>query len=154
MHMLTWSSGLRVYSAVPTMLERVVPESTSRTIGATEPFDIMGVTLPPGTVVATQAWSVHRDARVFYAPDTFAPERWLNAGPAGLRAMEQHFMPFGLGTRVCGGHVFANMVLRVGIAALARSFDIVAAPGTDEKSMAICDSFVGFSFFARACWRR
>ena len=37
----------------------------------------MGYALPPGTVVGTQAWSMHRDERVFPAAETFLPERWL-----------------------------------------------------------------------------
>ena len=37
----------------------------------------MGYALPPGTVVGTQAWSMHRNADVFPRPDTFLPERWL-----------------------------------------------------------------------------
>ena len=38
---------------------------------------MMGYALPPGTVVATQAWSMHRDPDVFPSPETFLPERWL-----------------------------------------------------------------------------
>ncbi|KAI0034366.1 cytochrome P450 [Vararia minispora EC-137] len=140
--------GLRMYSATPSLLERVVPTSMSRSSSSAEPFEAMGYILPPGTIVATQAWSVHRDASVFYSPETFAPERWLNAGPAALRTMEQHLMPFGLGTRVCGGMNFANIILRVGIASLLRNFDILVGSGTNERSMAILDS--GFVVFPAA----
>ena len=42
-----------------------------------EPLDIMGYTIPPGTIVATQAWSMHRDEDVFPNSDRFMPERWL-----------------------------------------------------------------------------
>lgn len=41
-------------------------------------FDLMGFELPPGTIVATQAWSMHRDSELFPSPDTFLPERWLH----------------------------------------------------------------------------
>lgn len=37
----------------------------------------MGYALPPGTIVSTQAWSMHRDTSVFPSPDTFLPDRWL-----------------------------------------------------------------------------
>ena len=37
----------------------------------------MGYAVPAGTVVSTQAWSMHRDANVFPSPETFLPERWL-----------------------------------------------------------------------------
>lgn len=42
-----------------------------------EYFDLMGFALPPGTIVSTQAWSMHRDADIFPSPETFLPERWL-----------------------------------------------------------------------------
>jgi cytochrome P450 len=38
---------------------------------------MMGYALPPGTIVATQAWSMHRDPEIFPSPETFLPERWL-----------------------------------------------------------------------------
>ncbi|KIK50956.1 hypothetical protein GYMLUDRAFT_78374 [Collybiopsis luxurians FD-317 M1] len=49
--------GLRIYSAAPSPLECVVPQTTSKT---GEGFDLMGFELPAGTIVATQAWSMHR----------------------------------------------------------------------------------------------
>ena len=66
---------MRVYGPVPALLERVVPSTTASKID--DSFDMMGYALPPGTVVATQAWSMHRDADVFPSPETFLPERWL-----------------------------------------------------------------------------
>ncbi|KAJ7754796.1 hypothetical protein B0H16DRAFT_1831471 [Mycena metata] len=35
--------------------------STSKSVTGAEGFDLMGYTLPPGTVVSMQAWSTHRD---------------------------------------------------------------------------------------------
>ena len=48
---------MRVYGPVPALLERVVPSTTASKID--DSFDMMGYALPPGTVVATQAWSMH-----------------------------------------------------------------------------------------------
>ena len=67
-----------MYSAAPSLLERVVPSRSAGPVSkADEDLDMMGYALPPGTVVATQAWSMHRDAKIFPSPDTFLPERWL-----------------------------------------------------------------------------
>ena len=63
---------MRVYGPAPSLLERVVPSTKND-----DSFDMMGYALPPGTVVATQAWSMHRDPDVFPSPETFLPERWL-----------------------------------------------------------------------------
>jgi hypothetical protein len=104
----------------------------------------MGYAVPPGTIVATQAWSMHRDASVFPSPDTFLPERWIETSmnAAELFRMAQHMMPFGTGTRVCGGQNFALAMMRTVIVAVVRNFDVVAPPETTEKSMEIKDSFV------------
>jgi hypothetical protein len=104
----------------------------------------MGYAVPPGTIVATQAWSMHRDTSIFPSPDTFLPERWIESSTnaAELFRMSQHMMPFGTGTRICGGQNFALAMMRTVIAAVVRNFDVVAPPETTEKSMEIKDSFV------------
>ncbi|GAW10238.1 cytochrome p450 [Lentinula edodes] len=117
--------GLRIYSAAPSPLERVVPQSSTK---SSEGFDLMGFELPPGTVVATQAWSMHHQPG--------SAER--------LARMQQNMMPFGTGSRVCGGQNLAQIMLKVMVAAMARNFDVVAPAETNEKSMDIKDSFVIF----------
>jgi len=112
---------------------------------ASENYDLMGFSLPPGTIVATQAWSMHRNASVFPSPDSFMPERWLGAEGEELMRMSAHMMPFGTGPRICGGQNVAHMMMRMVIASVVRNFNIVAAPETNEKSMAMCDSFVSRS---------
>ena len=135
--------GLRLYGAAPSLLERTVPNSSVKT-SVPEAFDLMGYALPPGTVVATQAWSAHRDPTVFPAPEAFFPERWLETGDnkEQLEAMNRHMMPFGTGSRVCGGQNLAQMVLRIAMAAIVRNFDLLSTLETTEKSMEIRDSFV------------
>lgn len=137
--------GLRLYTAVPSLLERIVPASSSSGDASDEIFDLMGYALPPGTIVATQAWSMHRDPSVFPSPDTFIPERWME-GPstssADLSRMAAQMMPFGTGTRVCGGQNLAQMMLKLAVAAFVRNFDISAPQETTSKSMDIKDSFV------------
>lgn len=125
-----------MFGAVPSILERVVPEESV--------YELMGYCLPPGTVVGTQAWSVHRDPRVFTDPYRFDPERWLETphNSDHLNKMNQHFMPFGLGSRVCVAQRLAMIVMRVVIASIVRNFDIVAPPETTRQSMTPKDSYV------------
>lgn len=57
--------------------------------------------------------------------------------------MSQHLMPFGLGTRVCGGQNLARMMLKVTLATTVRNFDVVAnTVETNERTMKIMDAFV------------
>jgi cytochrome P450 len=149
-------TGLRLYGAAPSLLERVVPVSTSKNFFGAEGFDLMGYALPPGTIVGTQSWSLHRDPAVFPSPETFLPERWLPSYAASkeetaedaereaarLARMASHMMPFGTGSRICGGLNLAHIIMRVVLVAVLRNFEVEAAPGTDEKSMDMRDSFV------------
>ncbi|KAJ7766378.1 cytochrome P450 [Mycena maculata] len=148
--------GLRLYGAAPSLLERVVPDTTSKIGG--DDFVLLGYALPPGTIVSTQAWSMHRDPAVFPSSETFLPERWLPSyassqdgsdeekerEEARLARMAAHMIPFGAGSRICGGMNLAHLIMRVVLVAVLRNFDVEAAPGTDEKSMDIRDSFVIF----------
>ena len=86
-----------------------------------------------------QSWSLHRDPAVFPSPDRFDPERWLAKDTS---AMTANLNPFGFGTRVCGGQNLAQIMLRIGVAVIARNLRIEVPPETTEKSMAIRDAFV------------
>ena len=57
--------------------------------------------------------------------------------------MTQHLMPFGVGTRTCGGQNLAQIVLRVVLASLIANFDVSAdRRETNESTMEIKDAFV------------
>jgi cytochrome P450 len=95
---------------------------------------------------------MHRDPSIFPSPDTFLPERWLESpgNSDELLRMAQYLMPFGTGSRVCGGQNLAQVMLKMAVAAVARNFDIVAPPETNEKTMEMRDSFVSASLVIRA----
>ncbi|PFH57844.1 hypothetical protein XA68_14482 [Ophiocordyceps unilateralis] len=100
---------LRLYSAAPSGLPRVVPPG-----GA----ELAGYRLDAGTVVCAQAYSMHRDPLVFPSPDSFLPERWAEP----TKAMKDAFMPFGRGPRVCIGQHLARMELRLATARFFLAF--------------------------------
>lgn len=88
---------LRLHAANPARMRRVVPSS--------------GVTLhehfiPPGTVVSTNAYCLHRNPKIFPEPFDWKPERWLPAAE-GLEAKHKWFWAFGSGPRGCIGRHFA-----------------------------------------------
>lgn len=78
--------SLRLYASAPAGLPRVVPPGAAT---------LAGHRLPSGTVVSTQAYSMHRIARVYPEPETFDPSRW----EAPTRDMRDAFMPWGGGSR-------------------------------------------------------
>ncbi|KAL1755458.1 cytochrome P450 [Schizophyllum commune] len=84
-------SPLRLYTAVPSLLERVVPHLQK----GDEPFDLLGYSIPGGTVVGVQLstfeqWSLSRDPTVFPSPYKVIPERWLDGDVSSLRANDNN----------------------------------------------------------------
>ncbi|KAK4696162.1 hypothetical protein P7C71_g1713, partial [Lecanoromycetidae sp. Uapishka_2] len=115
--------GLRIDTAVPGSTPRYVPR------GGT---NINNRTLPGGSIVSAQAYSCHRDPKVFPDPDEFRPERWLNESSE----MRKLYIPFGAdGPRKCIGIHLAYMELRVILAALLHRFDLVFADEITDGSM-------------------
>lgn len=120
--------ALRLHTAVPGALPRTVPE---------EGAFLAGFSVPGGTVVSTQAYSMHRDASVFPDPLCFKPERWATP----TKEMEDASLPFGGGSRsrypvvviihpietddaVCLGIHLAGMELRLATALFFRAFPL------------------------------
>lgn len=122
---------LRKYAAAPSQLERVVPPG-----GAV----LHGYYLPEGTIVGVQAFSIHRKKEVFPDPETFNPDRWLNA----TDEMRRHFMPFGLGSRICLGMHIAMLEMRLVLACLVRQFELQPLPTQDPRAMEMKDFWLAF----------
>jgi hypothetical protein len=78
-----------VCSAAPASLPRYVPKGG---------LSINGIFLRPGTVISTQAYTMHRLKDVF-GPDAddWRPERWLIEDQSEIKKMDKHMMPFGQG---------------------------------------------------------
>lgn len=80
------NESLRLYSAAPSTLPRVVPPGG---------VEIGKHWLKQGTTVSAQPFTVHRDHRIFPNPDEFIPSRW----DLPTEDMKDAFMPFGRGPR-------------------------------------------------------
>jgi len=73
-----------------------------------------------GDYLMLPQWTLHRDARFFERPETFAPERWrdieLNGTPA--------YFPFGAGPQSCIGGRLAELEATYVLSRVCREFDI------------------------------
>ncbi|KZP03015.1 hypothetical protein FIBSPDRAFT_969386 [Athelia psychrophila] len=91
------TDGLRVHGAVPSLPERVLPSHLQKKC-LPRAFDLMDYSLPPGTVVATQAWSMHpRPRRV--PSTTHLPPRPValpDRGPTRADAGAYNAFPHGI----------------------------------------------------------
>uniref|UniRef100_A0A8C9TR49 Cytochrome P450, family 17, subfamily A, polypeptide 2 n=1 Tax=Scleropages formosus TaxID=113540 RepID=A0A8C9TR49_SCLFO len=65
--------------------------------------------IPKGTRVLVNMWSIHHDPQEWDEPDKFKPERFLDAD--GQRFSPPCFLPFGAGPRVCVGESLAKLEL-------------------------------------------
>lgn len=107
---------LRLHPPLGQLVPRKVPDGG---------IEICGRFIPGGTEVGCNAWTVHRDVKV-YGQDAheFNPERWLNASPEQLRAMEAVNFAFGGGPRVCLGKNIALLEISKVVPELFRRYEV------------------------------
>ncbi|KAI1389176.1 putative cytochrome P450 [Hypoxylon trugodes] len=116
---------LRLHSAVPSGLPRVVPAE-----GAT----LCGHFIPGGYTVSAQAYSMHKNPAVYPDPTKYDPSRWEKP----TKAMKDSFVPFGGGSRICIGLHLAKMELRLATARFFTRFPnstVSTLDGFTDKDM-------------------
>lgn len=124
--------GLRCFPAIPMSLPRYVP-SGGRTID--------GFFVPEHTIVSSQAHSVHRiDTRVFPDPDTFKPERWLEA--EGDAERKRAFFAFASGGRGCVGKHLAMAEMKILLRDVYLRFATLPGEGMDDGMMEMQDQLI------------
>jgi enediyne biosynthesis protein E7 len=88
------------------------------------------VRIGPGDNVLIAPYALHRDARWFEAPETFAPQRFR--GPPTWP--QYAYLPFGAGPRVCVGESFAMMEACLAAATILQSFEPLPLTAMPEPS--------------------
>lgn len=94
---------LRLHASIPGMQPRVTPYPSCTLVG----YD----NIPPNTRVNAQAYSLHRNPRVFPGPELWEPKRWMKDvnSSADLEERRRWFWAFGSGGRMCIG---SNLALQ------------------------------------------
>lgn len=106
--------------ALETMrLKPVVPLSGHEALVDVELGDVR---LPAGTWLYTVTRPPAMDARIYPEPETFRPERWLEPGFARRKEVQESFVPFGFGPRICPGRSLAMLEIKTVFAMFARCF--------------------------------
>jgi len=90
---------LRRHAAIPGPQPRVTPSVPTSLAGYEG--------IPPNTRVSALPYTLHRNPVVFPDPNTWKPERWLEAGKEQKEEMMRWFWVFGSGGRMCVGSHFA-----------------------------------------------
>ncbi|KAF7585774.1 hypothetical protein BBP40_010147 [Aspergillus hancockii] len=140
---------LRLFPPSPgTIQQRVVVdkdcELVTLTVGGQE------YQLPRGTMISAQAWSVHRNERIF-SPDSdrFRPERWENEDEEQLQRMRRAWIPFGTGARTCLGMGVAMIEIKMIVAAMLQRYRVELPDGADPSEM-----YPKFGAVLRPAWER
>ncbi|XP_067850005.1 vitamin D 25-hydroxylase isoform X2 [Heptranchias perlo] len=89
---------------------------------------VRGYSIPKGTTVITNLYSVHFDEKYWSTPDIFCPERFLDNN--GRFVKKEAFVPFSLGRRHCLGEQLARMELFLFFTMLLQRFHLHFPPGT------------------------
>ncbi|XP_029918915.1 cytochrome P450 2U1 [Myripristis murdjan] len=113
----------RMTSVVPLAIPHMTSEKT----------EFRGYTIPKGTVIIPNLWSVHRDPTVWDKPDSFNPARFLDDEGNLLR--KECFIPFGIGRRVCMGEQLAKMELFLMFTSLMQAFTFRLPEGRPPPPM-------------------
>ncbi|XP_023683471.1 cytochrome P450 2U1 [Paramormyrops kingsleyae] len=100
---------------------------------ASQTTEFRGYTIPRGTVIFPNLWSVHRDPAVWEKPDVFNPSRFLDSN--GEVQRREHFLPFGIGRRVCMGEQLAKMELFLMFTGLMQAFTFRLPEGAALPAM-------------------
>ena len=92
----------------------------------TEPVELGGHLLEPGTLCLVSPYALARDPRSWPEPSTWRPSRWLDAAggydEAATGAPRGAYLPFGAGARICIGAMFASMEATLLLAVLSARF--------------------------------
>jgi len=113
--------------------ERVIKEATrlyppgwavART--ALRNCEVGGYQLRRGDNIVVSQWCMHRDARFFFDPLKFDPDRW---SPERAQSVPKYaYFPFGAGPRGCVGQSFATMEAILLLATISQQFRFSVVP--------------------------
>lgn len=104
---------LRLYPAAPTFGRQALADD-----------ELLGHRVPAGAAITISPWLMHRHRKLWDAPTTFRPARFIDqAHPWGNEA----FIPFGAGPRVCIGAGFALAEAQIVLASLLATVRLTLA---------------------------
>jgi len=92
----------------------------------TEDIHLHGHTIPSGTDIFLQMWSLHNNPHVWEDPLEFNPERFSPERAAKMDSFQ--FLPFSAGSRNCIGQNFALNEMKLTVSQVVRRFTLKEDP--------------------------
>ncbi|MCJ1345383.1 hypothetical protein MMC31_003590 [Peltigera leucophlebia] len=115
----------------------------SSRVAPTESLTYKGLVIPPGSPVSMSSYFVLMDPEVFPDPESFKPERWIQATEQGQN-LTRFLIAFTKGSRICLGINLAYAELYITIASLLRRFDLELFETTIENIRVAREFGIGF----------
>lgn len=128
---------MRMYPMIPGPLERYTGKNIT----------MAGYSVPQGVIASTAAYNQGRLPEVFPSPDSWIPERWIDAS----ERMKLNWTPFGHGCRSCPGANLAMTELKYMIGLIFRKFRAIIPPGHQDDTLELADVFAAGSKSGH-CW--
>ena len=85
---------------------------------------LQGYSIPKGTTVLMNVWSLHHDPEIWDEPEVFRPERFLDEEGNFVPPKADRFLPFSAGRRVCMGEPLARIELLPGVGTPAAQLQV------------------------------
>ncbi|KAI1769313.1 cytochrome P450 [Hypoxylon sp. FL1150] len=129
------------------------PTFRSTRVAPAESLKYKDLIIPPGTPVSMCTYFVHNDPNVFPDPESFKPERWIEATEKGEH-LNRFLVAFSRGSRACLGLNLAYAELYMTLATIVRRFDIdIYETGLEDirigRDMGVAQPKVGGDFKVR-----
>jgi cytochrome P450 len=107
---------MRFYAPAPILFREIVDD-----------IQLDLYTLKQDALIWISPYLLHRDPQNFTQPEDFIPERFSKEK---VQQIPKHaYLPFGVEPRVCIGHGFAMMTIRLILATIAQSYRLTLASG-------------------------
>ena len=107
-----FKEAMRLFPPVPLLFRKAIKE-----------IDLgHGHIIPAGTNIIMSSYTMHRDSKHFPDPEKFDPERFSPQNSVGRHPYA--YTPFGIGRRMCVGHVFATMEAKTILSTVLRRYRV------------------------------
>ena len=135
--------SLRLYTAIPMLFERIVPEGD---------HILDGYVVPEGSICGAQPYTLHRNPDVYPDPLTFNPDRWLiEKESEQYKRMSQAHFPFLTGSRACIGMHLAMVEIVLILTGIYAKYNTILDPSVSDESMNMDDQVTSAAPVGHSC---
>ncbi|XP_061192018.1 cytochrome P450 10-like [Saccostrea echinata] len=115
-------SELQYVKAILKETFRLYPITFATTRYLAKDTEVAGYTIPAGTHVQGNLYTMYRDSNLFPEPEAFKPERWLKENTMNQEVKALSNFVWGHGARMCIGRRFAEQEIHILLTKIVQNF--------------------------------